>query len=185
LNEKNESKLVSSLEVAKIVGKTERHIQLLAKEGALTTEKKGQKNVYNLHTVIQEYIGYLAKKESRGFSSLEDEKLNEEILFKRAKARIAQLECEEIEGTMHRAEDVEIMTNDLVFNIRSMLMALPGRLAVDLATLTTPAEISARIQKEVNDILVGLAQYKYDPEEYQRRVKDRQGWNVNEDNEED
>ena len=43
------------------------------------------------------------------------------------------------EGTMHRAEDVEAMTTDLVFSIRSALMAMPGRLAVDTAELETPA----------------------------------------------
>ena len=77
---------------------------------------------------------------------------------------------------MHRAEDVEAMTTDLVFSIRSALMAMPGRLAVDTAELETPAETSARIQDEVNEVLLSLSQYQYDPEEYKKRVKDRQGW---------
>jgi phage terminase Nu1 subunit (DNA packaging protein) len=180
LKEENNEKLVSSGEVARIVGKTDRHIQLLAKEGVLSTVKKGQRNAYDLYTVIKEYIDYSAKKDTRKFSSLEDEKINEEILFKRAKARMAQLECEELEGTMHRAEDVEAMTTDLVFRIRSMMMALPGRLAVDMVSVTTGPEASSRIQKEVNDILLELSQYRYDPEEYKRRVKDRQGWSDSE-----
>ena len=47
---------------------------------------------------------------------------------------------------------------------------------VDTAELETPAETSARIQEEVNEVLLSLSQYQYDPEEYKKRVKDRQGW---------
>ena len=80
-------------------------------------------------------------------------------------------------------DSVEAITTDLVFNIRSMLMAMPGRLAVDTAELASPAETSARIQEEVNEILLSLSQYHYDPEEYKKRVKDRQGWAMIEDDE--
>lgn len=114
---------------------------------------------------------------------LETDKLQAEVDIKSAKARVAELQLAELEGTMHRAEDVEAITTDLVFNIRSMLMAMPGRLAVDTAELASPAETSARIQEEVNEILLSLSQYHYDPEEYKKRVKDRQGWAMIEDDE--
>ena len=35
---------------------------------------------------------------------------------------------------------------------------------------------ATRIQEEVNEVLLSLSQYQYDPEEYKKRVKDRQGW---------
>lgn len=185
MSDEKKENLVSSAELGAYLGKTDRHVQKLAKEGILTVIKKGTKNYYNLYIVIQEYIEHLANRDTQKYSSLEEEKLSEEIRLKRAKASIAQLEFEEIEGTMHRADDVEAMTNDLVFNIRSALMAMPGRLAVDTATLSTPAETSERIRKEVHSILSGLSEYKYDPEEYKRRVRDRQGWKTSESNEEE
>lgn len=82
----------------------------------------------------------------------------------------------ELEGTMHRSEDVEAVMTDLVYNIRSMLIALPGRLAVDVVAAQTAAEASEIIRAEVYKILEELAAYKYDPEEYARRVRDREGW---------
>ena len=88
-----------------------------------------------------------------------------------------------IRGAAPAAGPGEAITTDLVFNIRSMLMAMPGRLAVDTAELASPAETSARIQEEVNEILLSLSQYHYDPEEYKKRVKDRQGWAMIEDDE--
>ena len=77
---------------------------------------------------------------------------------------------------MHRSEDVEAVMTDLVYNIRSMLVALPGRLAVDVTGAATPAEASEIIRTEVYKILTELAGYKYDPEVYARRVRDREGW---------
>ena len=76
-------------------------------------------------------------------------------------------------GTM---EDVEAVMTDLVYSIRSMLVALPGRLAVDVSSAATAAEASDIIRAEVYKILEELAAYKYDPEEYARRVRDREGW---------
>ena len=137
----------------------------------------------------RDYIKHLRqqldKKQGSRNNKLETDKLHAEVDIKNAKARVAELQLAELEGTMHRAEDVEAMTNDLVFGIRSALMAIPGRLAVDTAELETPAETSARIQEEVNEVLLSLSQYQYAPEEYKKRVKDRQGWSNVEEIEDD
>ena len=61
-------------------------------------------------------------------------------------------------------------------DLRSMLVALPGRLAVDVSSAATAAEASDIIRAEVYKILEELAGYKYDPEVYARRVRDREGW---------
>jgi len=97
---------------------------------------------------------------------------------------MAELELMELEGKMHRSEDVEAMTTDLILNIRSMLLALPGLLAVDLAEISNPAEVSERIKEAVYDILEELSNYKYDPKEYQKRVRERQGWENEQEDEE-
>ena len=57
-----------------------------------------------------------------------------------------------------------------------MLMAMPGKLAVDLAGDHTAAEQAEVVQNEVNFVLNSLADYKYDPKEYKKRVKERRGW---------
>ena len=70
----------------------------------------------------------------------------------------------------------EAATNDLVYTTRSMIMALPGRLAMDVVQAKTAAEASAIIRAECYKILNELAGYQYDPEVYKRRVRDREGW---------
>ena len=96
--------------------------------------------------------------------------------IKTSKATIAKLEAEELKGSMHRAEDVAAMTEDLVYTIRGALNALPGRLAVDTAAATTPAEASEVIRKEVGKVMRELAAYHYDPKKYEERVRERRDW---------
>ena len=64
------------------------------------------------------------------------------------------------------------MTDHVLF-LRSMLMAMPGKLAVDLAGDHTAAEQAERVKKEVYYILNQAADYRYDPAEYAKRVRER------------
>ena len=172
------TKLVDSKTIAAIFGVDPRRVQQLAKEGIITATKDGHANRYDLLPTIQKYIRYLSDKAngrepSKKDSEIEARRLEAEADLKRSKADMAALQLKELEGTMHRSEDVEAVMTDLVYNIRSMLIALPGRLAVDVVAAQTAAEI---IRAEVYKILEELAAYKYDPEEYARRVRDREGW---------
>ena len=83
---------------------------------------------------------------------------------------------DELEGLMHSAEDVESMTTDLCLAVRASLLSLPGQFSVDVSEAQTAAEASEIIQTAVNDILEELSRYEYDPREYGRRVRERQGW---------
>ncbi len=177
--QKMENSRVHVAEVAALFGVTERTAQMLAKDGVIPAKKK-RPYEFDLYDVAQEYIRYLSDKvqgrERKTSGSVESEKLRAETDFKRSKADMAALQLRELEGKMHRSEDVEAMTNDLVYNIRSMLLALPGRLAMDIVEVTNANEASVMIRKECHAILNELAGYKYDPEEYRRRVRERIGW---------
>lgn len=171
--------------VAKLFGVSVRRIQQLTQEGIISTIKVGTANKYDLFSITPKYIKYLQDKnngkENKKDSNSESRKLKAEADFKESKATIASLELKELEGKMHRSEDVEAVMTDLVFGIRSMITALPGRLAIDVMNAGTAAEASEIIKKECYSILNELAHYRYDPEEYNRRVRDRQGWRELED----
>ncbi len=171
-----ERKMISSKEVADIIGKTEKTVQNMAKAGILTCEKVGRKNLYDLHTVIREYCDHLAKSVKGKISSTEEAKNLEEVRIKRVKAEIAEMELEELRGKLHDAEDVEDMTTDLIMVIRSSFMALPGRVATELAEIDNAAEVSEKLKNEIYSILNDLSNYEYDPEEYKKRVRERRGW---------
>lgn len=182
--------LVDSKTIALLFGVGTRRVQQLAQEGVISAVKKGNANRYDLLPTIQRYIKYLTEKangreESKKDTETESKKLEAEADLKRSKADMAALQLKELEGKMHRSEDVEAVMTDLVYTIRSMLTALPGRLAVDVTSAASPAEASEIIRTEVYKILEELAGYKYDPEEYARRVRDREGWRDLADGEDD
>lgn len=178
-NKKTE--LVSSAVIADIFGVEPRRIQQLTKEGVITATKQGHANRYDLFETVRQYIRYLSEKANgrappKQDADAESRKLEAEADFKHSKADIAALQLKELEGTMHRSEDVEAVMTDLVYTIRSMLTALPGRLAVDVVSSHSAAEASDIIRCEVYKILDELSGYQYDPEEYAKRVREREGW---------
>lgn len=177
-----DTKLVSSNTIAKLFGVTTRWVQQLTKDGVIVSTMIKGDNRYDYIPTIQGYIKYLSDKvnnrESKSSEAVNSEmrKSKAEADLKESKASVASLELNELEGKMHGSEDVEAMMTDLVFAIRSMITALPGRLAIDVANLSTAAEVSERIKQECHGILNDLSSYRYDPEEYKRRVRDRRGW---------
>lgn len=170
--------LVTKKDLCKLFGLSSRRIEQLAQDGIIIGN--GNPAKYNLVEAVQGYIDSLkitaSKRKQKENPELEKDKLEGEARIKQAKAEMAELELKELQGELHRAEDVEAITTDHVLYFRSMLMALPGKLAVDLAGNHTAAEQSARVKQEINFVLDQLAEYKYDPEEYAKRVRDRQGW---------
>ncbi|MDB7887456.1 protoporphyrinogen oxidase [Flavonifractor plautii] len=172
--------LQSTQVIAKIFGVSTRRVEQLKTEGVIKGQGKPTK--YDLLPTIQAYIRYLSDKangreKKETTAELEEAKLRAEVDIKEAKAKAAQMELKELQGKMHRAEDVEAITTDHVLFLRSMLMAMPGKLAVDLAGTHTAPEQADRVKREVYYLLERLAEYRYDPEEYRARVRERQGWN--------
>ena len=167
--------------MAKLFELDPRRVQQLAKEGVLPAASQ-RPYKFDLLPTVKAYIRYLRDrangKEPKTADTVkaEADKLRAEADLKQSKAKIAELQLKELEGKMHRSEDVEAMTNDLVYTARSMIMALPGRLAMDVVQAGSANEASALIRAECYKILNELAGYQYDPEAYRRRVRDREGW---------
>jgi phage terminase Nu1 subunit (DNA packaging protein) len=172
--------LQGSQVIAKIFGVSTRRVEQLKAEGIIKGQGKPTK--YDLLPTIQAYIKYLSDKangreKKETDAQLETEKLTAEKRIKEAKAEMVELELQELKGELHRSKDVEDITTDHIMMVRSMLMALPGKLAVDLAAIQTAPEAAERIKREVYSVLDRLSDWSYDPDEYKKRVRERQGWN--------
>lgn len=165
---------VSVAELACVLGVTGRRIHQMVEDGQIERITRGK---FNLCDCVQRYCAFL----NRGRLE-EDDLINEkarrsaEASLKMAKAAIAKMEASEMEGKMHRSEDVAAMTEDLIFTIRGMLLSLPGRLADDTYSADSAAEAEAIIRKEVFEVMEALSRYQYDPRKYEERVRDRQKW---------
>ena len=175
--------IVTSSELAGLFDLPIRQIQRLTLDGIISPATNDRPYRYDLEVVCPQYIAYLdakiiARAKTHAIEELEERKLRAEAEIKEAKAAVAKLERDELEGKMHRAEDVEAIMTDHALYARSMILAMPGKLAIDCANCQTAAEVAETIKKEVYHILNSLADYRYDPEKYAERVRDRQGWDI-------
>ncbi len=162
-------------DICSIVGKSNQWIGQLTSQGILNKTKTRHGALYDLADNLTAYIESLEQKsgDDPEAKKLELDKQKAEVSLRTSKAIMASYSAKELQGKMHRSEDVAAMTEDLVYTIRSELMALVGRLSTDLEGITDQAERSAKIQDEVCSIMETLSGYKYDSRKYEDRVRAR------------
>lgn len=188
---------VSAKEIAEIFQfESVRRVQQLTQDGVISTtdiKESGRKvKRYELIPTVKAYIKFIQDKaygreKKMSEADLITRKLQADVDFKEAKAKMAQLQLDEIEGRMHSAEDVECMTTDLCLAIRSALLAMPGQLSKDVAEESDPSQVQILIKDTVCLVLEELSRYEYSKENYRKRVAERQGWQqvMNQDESED
>lgn len=169
-------------DLANLFALTGQWINQLTRDGVLKKRDTPAGKRYNVVESTRAYVQYLRDKAAGRSDKIPEakelEKFNAEVRIKQAKAQIAELESQELQGIMHRSEDVAALTEDLIYTIRDALMALPGRLAVDVAKAGTAAEAAEIIKREVYAVMKELSSYKYDPEKYEERVRARMDWSA-------
>lgn len=180
--------MVSTKEIAQCFQVSTRRVEQLKTEGIINGEGKPTK--YDFIPTVMAYIKYLSDKangreKKETMAKLEEDKLRAEAEIKQSKAKQAQMELKELQGKLHRAEDVEAIFTDHVLFLRSMIMALPGKLAVDLAGNHTAAEQAERVRRETDFILNAIADHEYDPDEFKKMVMERKGWDSHREDDED
>ena len=168
-------------DLANLFGLTGQWINQLTRDGVIKRRDTPAGKRYNVVESVRAYTQYLRDKAAgraeKGIpEDKELEKFDAEVRIKRAKAQIAELEAQEVQGLMHRSEDVAAMTEDLIYTIRGSLMALPGRLAADVVNVRTAAEAAVVIRTEVYKLMDELSQHRYDPQKYEERVRNRMKW---------
>lgn len=171
---------VKTADICAMTGKSNQWIGQLVSQGVLHKRSTPHGSLFDLADTMRAYCEMLEARVGPELSEQEKQRnearIDADVTLKVAKAQIAKLEADELSGKMHRSEDVAAMTEDLICTIRSSLMALPGRLAVDVAAATTPAEASEIIRQEIYAVMRELSHYQYDPQKYEERVRERKKW---------
>lgn len=189
----NNDKFITAKDVAFMFNfESVRRVQQLTQDGIIDTceiKESGRKvKRYELYSTVKEYVKFLqdkayARNNKESNEELLRRKMQADVDYKEAKAQMANLQLDELEGRVHAAEDVESMTTDLCLAIRSALLAMPGQLSKDVADESDPAKIQIIIKDAVCLILEELSRYTYSKENYKKRAADRQGWQVSQDEE--
>jgi len=168
-------------DLANLFGLSGQSINQLTRDGVIKRRDTPAGKRYNVVESTRAYVQYLreraAGRAEKGIpESKELEKFEAEVRIKQAKAQIAELEAQELQGIMHRSADVAALTEDLLYTVRDSLMALPGRLAVDVAGTSDGAGEAEKIKREICFVMKDFSAYNYDPEKYAERVRERMDW---------
>ena len=170
---------VNAASLSCILGITQRRIRQLQEDRIIM---RGDSGFFNVRDAVQGYIDYLVQQAKPKKELSEEEKKLEKIKnisdaqLRKTKADMAAIELNEMQGKIHRAEDIENLTGELLSTLRSYLNALPGRLAVEVAAVSTAPECAAIIRKEVQLILKELSTHKYERKRYAELVRERRKW---------
>lgn len=146
-------RVVTSSEIAEILGVTERRIRQLTNDGALAKISRGK---YDLSDSIKAYIDYRIKTE---MPEEELDKQREGALLLRAKRMKAELELKRMEGKMHAAEDVETVMNKMLTSFRSRMLVIPHKIAPQLQMEEDMNVIKEKVKKEIYEALQELSEY--------------------------
>ena len=169
---------VKTADVCSMIGKSNQWVGQLTSQGTLNKSATRHGAYYNLTDTIRAYCEMLEDRADTSSTDEVDKKLEKakqeaEVSIKKSKATMEDLKAKEMQGKMHRSEDVAKMTEDLIYTIRGALIALPGRVSLEVAALSEPAEVSVVIQREIFKIMEELSEYRYDSKKYEERVRAR------------
>lgn len=175
---------VKTADICGITGKSNQWIGQLTSQGTINKERTPYGSMYELADTLESYCEMLEERakdtdeEDPEDSKIDRAKRAADAKYKQAKAVIASYEAKELSGSMHRSEDVEAMTEDLIFFLRNALMSLPGRVASEVAQVSDKSQASEVIRREVYAIMEEMAQYEYNPKKYRERVRERMNKNA-------
>lgn len=165
---------VKTADIVAATGKTTSWIRDITARGIIKETKTKHGALYDFTQTMRDYCASLESRRSDDDTAdVELKRKKAEAKLKESKAVIAEMQAKEFQGKMHRSEDVQKMTADLLYFVRGGLVALAGRCATDCAASSEPAEVQKIIEHEVHEILKDLSEYKYDPKRYDELVRQR------------
>lgn len=167
---------VKTTALAGILGVSARRVQQLAQDDVLRPVRRGW---FVLGDSVRRYLSFLERERKQANAedlAQERQRRKADLDIKKARAVVALMEANELSGKMHRSEDVQAMTEQLIYAVRGALTAMPGRLAKDLAAAKTPVAASVIVRREVGAVLREIASFRYDPDAYEALVRDRRNW---------
>jgi phage terminase Nu1 subunit (DNA packaging protein) len=150
-------KLVSTEELAQFVGVDPRRIQQLTQEGVIKKEPGNKKTakydfVRNVHSLLQ----YYRQKSDSRRSGDSEEMAGEKLKQISAKRKLEELKLAQLEGDLHKAEDIERIIGAVLTRLRINLLAIPMGLAAILRDMDDTREIAekldGRIRRAMNEI---------------------------------
>ena len=156
--------IIKGVQLAVILGLSERHIRRLANENV---KKKNGQGKYLFLESVHGYLEYMELKNGTDID-LKDEKIKEETKKIKKDIELKSLRISELKSQLHSAENVKKVMNNMLANIRGKLLALSNKLAPSVIACDNLGEIQDIIH---TNILVALDELSnYDAETFKNNI---------------
>lgn len=139
----------SSMELAKLLGITDRRVRQLTDNSILTRQPEGD---FILPEAIEDYYAYKYQTEESV------DLMAEKALHEKAKRELAELELARRRNEVHSSEDVEMVMSDMLTRLRSQMLGVPAKMAAVLAN-RDKAYIEHSLMEEIHSRLTELSEY--------------------------
>ena len=148
--------MATQREVADHLDLSVKRVSELIRDGILPS--KMGRSPLNIDVCRVAYISYLRKLGGYNKRSGTGDIAEEKTKLTAAQARKAELEVEEMEGSLIPSQLVEDTWIDYVSNTRAKLLGLPSRIAHQVITVDKYAEAELILKEQVHEALNELAQ---------------------------
>jgi phage terminase Nu1 subunit (DNA packaging protein) len=140
--------------IARLLDLSERRVQQLSREGVIPKAERGQ---YDLVGSVRGYVRYLRDQALKAQAGAPDY-ATERARFIRARADLAEMEAEEKRRSLIAADQIEAAWIAVLALLRTRLLALPDRLALQAFEQSTVGDTRNLIRAAIREVLDDLAQ---------------------------
>jgi phage terminase Nu1 subunit (DNA packaging protein) len=149
-SEQAKVKLVSTEELAQFVGVDPRRIRQLTQDGVIKKEPGDKKTAkYDFVRSVHSLLQYYRQKSDSRRSGDSDEMANEKLKQISTKRRLEELKLAQLEGDLHKAEDIERIIGAVLTRLRINLLAIPMGLAPVLRDMDDAMEIAEKLDERI------------------------------------
>lgn len=140
--------------IAKLFDLTERRIQQLAQEKIIPKSIKGK---YELVPSVQGYIKYLKANAKNNKETESTEIRIEKVRLLRMQADKLTMEIEKEQGKLIDAKKAAVIWDNLVTRCKSVLLAIPNRLASQVIAINNVEEVALLLKQAIYEALTELS----------------------------
>lgn len=168
---------VSVKELAMILGLSVRRVHQLRENGLITKTGRGCFNLVDaVHAYIEHSAAIAAEKKAAATDETVTEKRTADIELKKKRAtktdvdaeskrldnELKRLRLQEMRNQLCPYKAFEFIFSEHCIAVKQRMLAMPGRLAVDVHAAQSPSECAEIIKKQVHEALNELSEYKFD-----------------------
>ena len=154
-----ESVICGVMPLSKMLGVTKQQIGNLVENGIVIKAGRGK---YDAIQSVANYINSMRDREELRNKKPEEIRLMVEAQkyeHEAIKTRKTELQVKQLEGTLHHADDVKAVWNNIIVAAKSRLLAIGVKVSPQIAGETDTSIIQGNIDREVREALQEIKEY--------------------------